>query len=48
MQLQPGTLFVDFEVAIRNASEAVFPGVSVKGCFFIVLGREQPQHMEPF
>ncbi|KAJ8315465.1 hypothetical protein KUTeg_007615 [Tegillarca granosa] len=34
IQLQPTTFFVDFEVAIKNASEAVFPGVSVKGRFF--------------
>jgi len=32
--LQPNTVLVDFEVAIKNALEAVFPGVVVKGCFF--------------
>lgn len=34
INLQPQTVLIDFEVAEKNALEAVFPGVSVKGCFF--------------
>ena len=32
--LHPSTVLCDFEVAIKNALEAVFPGVTVKGCYF--------------
>ena len=32
--LHPHTVLIDFELAIKNALEAVFPGVTVKGCFF--------------
>ena len=32
--LQPRTILIDFELAVKNALEAVFPGVIVKGCFF--------------
>ena len=31
---QPQTVLIDFELAEKNALEAVFPGVTVKGCFF--------------
>ena len=34
INLQPQTVLIDFEVAEKNALEAVFPGVSVEGCFF--------------
>ncbi len=32
--LRPHTVLIDFEIAVKNALEAVFPGVIVKGCFF--------------
>ena len=32
--LHPTTALIDFEVAIKNALEAVFPGVDVAGCYF--------------
>ena len=35
--LMPHTILIDFEVAIKNSLEHVFPGVTVKGCFFIFL-----------
>ena len=28
------TVLIDFEVAVKNALEVVFPGVDVKGCYF--------------
>ena len=31
--LHPHTVLIDFELAIKNALEAVFPGVTVKGCY---------------
>ncbi|KAL5013008.1 hypothetical protein ScPMuIL_011559 [Solemya velum] len=34
IRLQPTTLFLDYEVAIRNAATQVFPGINIKGCFF--------------
>ncbi|XP_033724691.1 uncharacterized protein LOC117314710 [Pecten maximus] len=34
LPLQPTTVFVDFEAAAHNAIHQVFPGVTVKGCFF--------------
>ncbi|XP_071132952.1 uncharacterized protein [Mytilus edulis] len=34
LQLQPNTIFLDYEVAIRNAAYSVFPGINAKGCFF--------------
>ena len=32
--LFPRTILIDFELAIKNSLEAVFPGVLVKGCYF--------------
>ena len=32
--LQPNSVLIDFELAIKNALEVVFPGVHVFGCFF--------------
>lgn len=32
--LNPTTVLIDFELAIKNALETVFPGVIVSGCFF--------------
>ncbi|XP_060081811.1 uncharacterized protein LOC132561098 [Ylistrum balloti] len=32
--LNPTTVFLDFEFAAHNPAKAVFPGVTVKGCFF--------------
>ena len=32
--LNPQTVLIDFEQAIKNSLEAVFPGVIVKGCYF--------------
>jgi hypothetical protein len=34
LQLQPDTVFIDYETATNNAARTVFPGVIVKGCFF--------------
>ncbi|KAL5019048.1 hypothetical protein ScPMuIL_004770 [Solemya velum] len=34
IRLQPTTLFLDYEVAIRNAATQVFPGINIEGCFF--------------
>ena len=34
LKLPPRTIFLDYEVAIRNAAHAVFPGIKAKGCFF--------------
>ncbi|KAL5010473.1 hypothetical protein ScPMuIL_012778 [Solemya velum] len=34
IRLQPTTLFLDYEVAIRNAATQIFPGINIKGCFF--------------
>ncbi|XP_021347913.1 uncharacterized protein LOC110446894 [Mizuhopecten yessoensis] len=34
LQLNPTTVFLDFEAAAHNAICAVFPAVSLKGCFF--------------
>ncbi|VDI03735.1 Hypothetical predicted protein [Mytilus galloprovincialis] len=34
LQLQPNTIFLDYEVAIRNAAYSIFPGINAKGCFF--------------
>jgi len=31
---RPTTMFLDHEVAIRNAAYTVFPGINIKGCFF--------------
>lgn len=31
---RPTTMFLDYEVAIRNATYTVFPGISIKDCFF--------------
>jgi hypothetical protein len=28
------TIFMDFETAAQNAARTVFPGITVKGCFF--------------
>ena len=32
--LAPHTVLIDYEIAVKNALEAVFQGVNVKGCFF--------------
>ena len=32
--LRPISVLIDFELAIKNALETVFPGVDVSGCFF--------------
>ena len=40
--LQPRTILIDFELAVKNALEAVFPGVIVKGCFLSFF----TEHME--
>ncbi len=32
--LNPHTVLIDFELAIKNALETVFPGVIMKGCYF--------------
>jgi hypothetical protein len=32
--LQPQTVFIDYEIATNNAATTVFPGVTIKGCFF--------------
>lgn len=32
--LNPTTVLIDFELAIKNSFETVFPGVQVKGCYF--------------
>ena len=34
IELQPTTLFIDYETAVRNAAYTVFPGITIKGCFF--------------
>ncbi|XP_071154896.1 uncharacterized protein, partial [Mytilus edulis] len=34
LHLQPTTIFLDYEVAVRNAAYQVFPGITGKGCFF--------------
>ena len=34
LQLQPDTVFIDYETATNNAARTLFPGVIVKGCFF--------------
>ncbi|CAC5361808.1 unnamed protein product [Mytilus coruscus] len=34
LQLQPETVFIDYETETNNAIGTVFPGVTVKGCFF--------------
>ncbi|XP_063436512.1 uncharacterized protein LOC134717942 [Mytilus trossulus] len=34
LQLQPSTIFLDYEVAVRNAAYQVFPGITGKGCCF--------------
>ena len=34
LQLQPDTVFIDYETATNNTARTVFPGVIVKGCFF--------------
>jgi hypothetical protein len=34
LKLPPRTIFLDYEVAIRNAAHAVFPDIKAKGCFF--------------
>ena len=34
LQLQPSTIFLDYEIAIRNAAYRIFPGITAKGCFF--------------
>lgn len=33
-QLAPTTIFMDFDTAAQNAARTVFPGITVKGCFF--------------
>ncbi|XP_021339735.1 uncharacterized protein LOC110440948 [Mizuhopecten yessoensis] len=33
-QLNPTTIFLDFESSARNAAETVFPQASIKGCLF--------------
>ena len=32
--LHPRTILIDFELAIKNSLQAVFPGVIVRGCYF--------------
>ncbi|XP_071176225.1 uncharacterized protein [Mytilus edulis] len=32
--LQPAKMFLDCEIAIRNATTSVFPDINIKGCFF--------------
>ena len=32
--LNPLTVLIDFEVAVKNALEVAFPGVDVKSCYF--------------
>lgn len=39
LQLQPTTIFLDYEVAIRNAAYSIFPGINAKGCFFFTILR---------
>ena len=34
LQLQPDTVFIDYETTTNKAARTVFPGVIVKGCFF--------------
>ncbi|CAC5365140.1 unnamed protein product [Mytilus coruscus] len=34
LQLQPETVFIDYETETNNATGTVFPGVTLKGCFF--------------
>ena len=34
LQLQPDTVFIDYETATNNTARTVFPGVIVKSCFF--------------
>lgn len=34
IELQPATLVVDFETATINAAKTVFPGATLRGCFF--------------
>ena len=34
LKLPPRTIFLDYEVAIRHAAHAVFPGIKAKGCLF--------------
>lgn len=34
LQLQPATVMVDFETATINAAKTVFPGATLRGCFF--------------
>ncbi|CAC5420063.1 unnamed protein product [Mytilus coruscus] len=41
LQLQPTNIFLDYEVAIRNAAYSVFPGINAKGCFPL-----HPKHVE--
>ena len=33
-KLATTTIFMDFETAAKNAARTVFPGITVKGCFF--------------
>ena len=32
--LRPASILINYELAIKNAHDVVFPGVDVKGCFF--------------
>ena len=34
LQLVPTTIFMNFETAAQNTTRTVFPGITVKGCFF--------------
>ena len=34
LQLQPSTIYLDYEIAIRNAAYRIFPGITAKDCFF--------------
>ena len=34
LQLVPTTIFMNFETAAQNTARTVFPGITVKGCFF--------------
>jgi hypothetical protein len=45
--LQPQTVFIDYEIATNNAATTVFPGVTIKGCFFHYTKPNTSEYMEP-
>lgn len=35
LNIHPKTLMIDFEAATQKAAKLEFPGIEIKGCFFI-------------